>query len=246
MDKAKIDPRTRLLLVITLTTLAVIFNNIVSQGLLLFVTALLCLTFGRAGMKIFVKAKWLLSFFVLMAFIQSVFNADDRAVLIVKDITIITLGGIELGACFLCRMTVIMFSAGILTAAGSRLIIQGLVALKLPYEIAFMTTTALSFLPMIAADMRDSLTSLQLRGVELGKLSLTRKLKVYGYLLIPVLEGIVIKAKELSCAMEMRAFRAYNKRASYVVLSLRARDYIIMALTLAGFALSLFLYINLG
>jgi energy-coupling factor transport system permease protein len=246
MDKFKIDPRTRLLLVASLTTLAVAFNNMISQGLLLLATVLLCLAFGRAGVKLFARAKWLLGFFVLMAVVQSVFNADDRVVLAVKGVTVLSAGGIELGACFLCRMTVIIFSAGILAAAGSRMMIQGLVALKLPYELAFMTTCAISFLPMIATDMKDSLTALQLRGIELGKLRLYRKIKVYGYLIIPVLEGVAVKAKELSCAMEMRAFRAYNKRTSYIILSLRARDYVIMALTIMGLAASLCVYFGIS
>ena len=244
MDKMKIDPRTRLLLVISLTSLAVIFNNIVSQGILLTVAVLLCAVFGSAGMKLFAKAKWLPGFFIFIAVIQSVFNADERVLLAVSGVKIFTMGGIELGGCFLCRMAVIIFSAGIIAAAGSRAMIQGLVALKLPYELAFMTTTALSFLPMIASDMRDSVTALQLRGVELGKLPYTRRLKVYGYLMIPVLEGIVIKARELSCAMEMRAFRAYNKRTSYTVISLKTADYILMVLVLVTFVISIALYFS--
>ena len=194
---------------------------------MLFITALLCLMFGRAGIRVFFRAKWLLWFFVLMAIIQSVFNPE---------------GGVVLAVCFLCRMAVIIFSAGIMAEAGSRAMIQGLIAIKVPYEIAFMTTCALSFLPMIAADMRDSLTALELRGVEIKKLSLKRKVRVYTYLVIPVLEGIVVKAKELSCAMEMRAFRAYNKRTSYVILSLTAKDYAIMAFSLAAFAAGLVVY----
>lgn len=235
MDKIQIDPRTRLALAVSMTTLAVIFNSITSQSLLLLVTVLLCLLFGKIGITVFLRAKWLLGFFVFMAIIQSVFNADDRVILAVHDITILTVGGLEQGACFLCRMAVIIFSAGILAAAGSRTMIQGMIALKLPYELAFMTTCALSFLPMIAADMKDSLIAFELRGIELGKLPLPKKLKVYRYLIIPVLEGIAVKAKELSCAMEMRAFRAYDKRTSYTVLSLKAKDYGIMILTLTAF-----------
>ena len=242
MDKMKIDPRTRLLIVASLTTLAVIFNTVISQVLLLSATVILCLLFGKAGIKLFARAKWLPGVFVFVAVLQSVFNPDDRILLAVNDITLFSAGGIELGVCFLCRMMVIIFSAGIIAAAGSRIMIQGLVALKLPYELAFMTTIAISFLPMLAADMKDSLTALQLRGVELKKLPLSSRLNVYSYLLIPVLEGIVIKAKELSCAMEMRAFRAYGKRTSYIILSLSAKDYVIMVMTLVCFALSLFLY----
>jgi len=244
MNNVMIDPRTRLLMVISLTTLAIIFNSMASQGLLLFITVILCLLFGKAGMKVFAKVKWLPGFFVFIAVLQSIFIQDDRTIFAVNDVSVLTVGGIELGVCFLCRMMIIIFSAGIIAAAGSRVMIQGLTALKLPYELAFMTTSALSFLPMIAADMKDSLTALQLRGVELGKLSAARKVKVYGYLMIPVLEGIVIKARELSCAMEMRAFRAFDKRTSYIIISLKAVDYVIMTLIIIGFVLGLFVYLR--
>jgi len=244
MGRMEIDPRTRLLMVVSLTTLAIVFNTVISQAILVCATVFLCLIFGRGGMKLFLRAKWLPGAFVFIALLQSVFNPDERVLLSVKDVTVFSLGGIALGVCFLCRMAVIIFSAGIIQAAGSRMMIQGLVALKLPYEIAFMTTTALSFLPMIGADMKDSLVALQLRGVELGKLSFAGKIRVYKYLLIPVLEGVVIKAKELSCAMEMRAFRAYNKRTSYVILSLSLVDYVIMAAAVGAFALGIVLYLR--
>jgi energy-coupling factor transport system permease protein len=242
MDKAAIDPRTRLLLAVLLTTLAVLFNSITASVTLLLATALLCMVLGRAGITVFFRAKWLIWFFVLMAVIQSVFNPAGRSFFSINDVTVLSAGGLALGVCFLCRMAVIIFSAGILAAAGSRRMIQGLIALRLPYELAFMTTCALSFLPMIAIDMKDSLTALELRGIELKKLPIARKVKVYNYLIIPVLEGIMVKAKELSCAMEMRAFRAYNKRTSYVALSLSAKDYAIMALSLSAFAAGLLLY----
>ena len=239
MDKLAIDPRTRLVLVIVLTGLAIIFNSIAASAMLLAATVLICLIFGRAGIKVFFRAKWLLWFFVLMAVIQSLFSPGGRALFSVGGVTVITEEGLALGACFLCRMAVIIFSAGILARAGSRAMVQGLVALKLPYELAFMATCALSFLPMIASDMKDSLAALELRGVELRKLSFTRRIKVYTYLMIPVLEGIMVKAKELSCAMEMRAFRAYDTRTSYIVLSLKFKDYAIMLLSLAAFAVLL-------
>ena len=244
MTGIKIDPRTRLALAVSLTTLAVLFNRIAWQASLLIATAFLCLLFGRGGIKLLLRAKWLLGFFVIMAVLQSAFNSDDRVIFAIKNVTLLTFGGLELGVCFLCRMLVIIFSAGILAAAGSRVMIQGLIALKLPYELAFMVTCALSFLPMIAADMKDSVTALQLRGVDLDRTPFAGKLKVYAYLVIPVLEGIVIKARELSCAMEMRAFRAYNKRTSYTVISLKAADYAIMATALALFIMSVVLYFN--
>ena len=244
MDNIRIDPRTRLLMVISLTTLAIIFNNVIDQGLLLLATVLLCLVFGRSGMKAFARIKWLPGVFVFMALLQSLFHADDRILLAVYDVSILSVGGLELGLCFLSRMLIIIFSAGIIAAAGSRAMIQGLSELKLPYELAFMSTLAISFLPMLATDMRDSLTALQLRGIELKKLPVRSKIKVYGYLLTPVLLGIVVKARELSCAMEMRAFRAYKKRTSYTILTLKAVDYVIMVLTVAAFIISLFLYLR--
>ena len=237
-----IDPRARLILALCLTAGALLFNRLNFLLPLLQITAVLCLAFGGIGWATLKRAKWLIGFFILIALLQSIFNQTGDVLLAVKSQAILTTGGLEQGACFICRMSVILLAAGLFIPAGSRAMVQGLIALKIPMELAFMTTCALSFIPLFSADMKNSLIALQLRGVELGKIKFRQRAKVYAYLLVPVLESLIVKARELSCAMEMRAFRAYDARSSYLILTMRPADYLLIAIALLGLISGIVLY----
>ena len=105
-----------------------------------------------------------------------------------------------------------------------RALIQAMVQLKLPYEIAYMVSIGVRFLPQLAEQFRDSLTALQLRGVVVEELKLRKRLTLYTYLLLPAIVSGMQQAKELSMSMEMRAFRAMSARTSYFRLSLTTKD----------------------
>lgn len=241
-QKISLDPRTRLLLVICLTAGALIFNKVVFLLPILLLTGLACLLFGSFNVALLKRIKWLIGFFIVVALMQSFFNSSGEIILAYKEVSLLTTGGLWLGVCFLCRMTIIFLSATIFLPAGPRLMVQALVALKVPYELAFMTTCALSFLPMFSVEMKNSLIAIQLRGIEFDKIPLWRRIKIYAYLLVPVLEGIIIKARELSCVMEMRAFRAYDTRSSYIILTMRPLDYFIIVSAGLGLIVGIILY----
>jgi energy-coupling factor transport system permease protein len=60
-------------------------------------------------------------------------------------------------------------------------------------------------------------------------------------MLIPITVNSIMKAKELAAAMEMRGFRAYPERTSYMVLKMRAFDYILTGLSLGVALLFIFM-----
>ena len=59
---------------------------------------------------------------------------------------------------------------------------------------------------------------------------------MYVSLLMPAVTGMIAKAKDMAVIMEMRGFRAYDQRTSYLTLKLRGGDYAVMALTVMGTA----------
>jgi len=93
-----------------------------------------------------------------------------------------------------------------------------------------MVTMAIRFLPLLRDEAVDMLTAIQLRGVNLKKIPLLRRLKMYSYLLAPLLISVLLKARDLSLAMEMRAFRAFPRRTSLRTLYLQPADYLVMAM----------------
>jgi energy-coupling factor transport system permease protein len=143
-------------------------------------------------------------------------------------------------------MLIIIISATIMAGSSPREIIQGLIQWKIPYEIAFMVSLAIRFIPILGQEAKDAFTAIQLRGIEIDKLSMSKRFKVYSYMFMPVLSGVIHRARELSTSLEARAFRAFPERTSYIKLKLKRADYVIITISIF-FAISMLsIYLLMG
>ncbi|MDD2574535.1 MAG: energy-coupling factor transporter transmembrane component T [Bacillota bacterium] len=239
-----LDPRSKLVLVLCLSTLGVFIQDI---GIL---TAVLCVSIAlstASGSRLFVlirKFRRILWLFVAIAVIQSIFAPSGRVLVSLGGIKLITAGGLYKGVAMVLRMSIVMVSATIMATSNSREIVQGLVQWKVPYEIAFMVSVAIRFLPLLTDEIKNVVTAVQLRGIELDRIPARQRVKVYSYLIMPVVSGAVIKSRELATTMETRAFRAYPKRTSYMVLTMQRIDYTVIITSLITSILTLILYIK--
>jgi len=162
--------------------------------------------------------------------IQSIFSPSGKVLLQWGNFEIITAGGILKGLRFLTLMTIIIIAANIMITVNNREMIQGLIQLKIPYELAFMVSIAIRFLPMFADEIKQILIAIQLRGIEINKISLFKKVKILLYIFLPLIAGMILKAQRLSMAMETRAFRAYSERTSFFVLEMKKNDYFLIGI----------------
>jgi energy-coupling factor transport system permease protein len=113
------------------------------------------------------------------------------------------------------------------------------VAIGLPYEIAFMVTTGLNLLPMLAQNIATTMSALQARGVP-WQGGLSNKIKALRYLMFPVMVGILRHSRQMAVAADLRAFRARPERTFIRELKLGAADYYLLfyiAVLCAGFIL---------
>ena len=225
---SKLDPRTKLTIIICLTSTAVIINNWAFLSGFCLVSFLLLIIFGVSPWGMVKRIRVLLYMVVVIALMQSIFAPSGQTLLAVGSLKLITSGGLVKAAEFILRMLIIIASAGILSTSNHREIIQGLVQWKLPYEIAFMASMGIRFLPAFAEEFRDAMTAVQLRGVDIRKLPLRQKLEVTASLFQPVVAGALLKSRDISMSIEMRGLRAYPSRTSYLVLELVREDYIVM------------------
>ena len=101
------------------------------------------------------------------------------------------------------RMTA-MTTLGLLVCwtTDSRLLLLGLVRLRLPYSLAFMAVTAVRFIPILAQETLQVMTASSMRG---GR-------KFSFQVLSPILAHCLRRAGTLAVAVESRAFRAYGGR----------------------------------
>lgn len=221
----KPDPRIMLLISACFSTMGVLIGTVWLLAIVFGCAVLYSLALGAELFMIVKKLKRLLSVIFVIALLESVFNGSGDSIIKIGEMDVLTTGGLLKGTNTLLRMGTVIVSASIFTLTTSRRMIQGLIQLKIPYEFAFMTFIALRFLPVFTEEFTDTITAIQLRGINLKKIPLKQKLKIYIYILTPVVYGAVDKAQKLSYAMELRAFRLYNKRTSRFTLKLKTGDY---------------------
>lgn len=227
------DPRTKLVIVLVLSTFALIYNDLMVLFSILLVSILIGLLMGSDLKGIAVRLKRLIYLVFAIAIVQSLFTKAGNPIISIGKITLITDYGIRKSLEFILRISIIIASAGILTTSTSRDIVQGLIQMKIPYEIAFMVFIAIRFLPIFKEEMTDSIIAIQLRGIDFKRTKLGDKIKVYRYIFLPIVINSILKARELASAMEMRGFRAYPERTSFRVLKMGGLDYIIISLSIA-------------
>lgn len=238
----RFDPRSKLIFVIAVSSLGVFVKDIY---LLTYITIIGIAAAQLTGADLFKAIRKLKSIFamiIVVAVLQSIFNHDGRIIFEIFDIPLITSSGLEKGAEFLLRMTVIITSATIITTSTSREMIQGLVQLKIPYEIAFLVSLGIRFLPMLTGEVKDSFTALKLRGVVFRDLSLKKKIRIFTYLFLPVIAGTVKKAEKIALSMETKGFRAKKKRTSYLILKFSPADHYLIAFSII--TLLIFIFAN--
>ncbi|QRN84728.1 energy-coupling factor transporter transmembrane protein EcfT [Clostridia bacterium] len=236
------DPRTKLVVVLCLSTLGVIVKDVFLLSLIFIISIILSKHFGSAIRQAAYRLRKLLWMLILIAIMQSVFNGQGEVLLKFNSITLITVGGLMRGLEFLLRMAIVLVSATIVATADQREMVQGLIQAKIPYELAFMVSLGVRFLPILGQELKDTLVAVQLRGIELNHIPWRRRMETYGHLLLPVLVGTVKKAEAISLSMETKGFRARLERSSFKRLLFARKDYIWMSTSLIGTVLLLVVY----
>ncbi|WP_414732244.1 energy-coupling factor transporter transmembrane component T family protein [Acetobacterium carbinolicum] len=236
MMAARIDPRTKIVLVLCLTSMVLVVENlafVVGIGIISIVCALLL---GVEVLMLIKRYRRILILILTLSIVQSVFTPDTEVLFEILGIPLLTAKGIAMGVKTFVRMLVILTSGIIMSTSNYRETIQGLIQWKVPYKIAFMTALSLRFIPIFTEEFQDSMVALQLKGVDFTKVPFGKKTQIYVYLITPIILSSLKHAEEIAIAMESRAFGAYPNRVEYLVLKLKGYDYGVM---IAAFLLSI-------
>lgn len=224
----KLDPRTKMVMAVCLSSLAVVYNTPGRLLLLLAATLALLLIFRIDIGSVWGYLKPFLYLLLLLFVVQCVFTPGGEVLLAAGPVPLVTGRGLSSGAGVVLRIAVFVAAALLLTTFSPRDFVLGLVQWKVPYEIAFMVSIALRFLPVFREELINVMTAVQLRGIDLKKVPWGQKMGLYRRLFFPVVYGAILKAQQLAVAMEARGFRAYSRRTYLRRLNLGFVDYVLM------------------
>ena len=221
----RLDPRSKFLLTIGLFASALMFTNIYVLIVVVAVQVPIVLV-GK------VMRRWLQSMRGMLLYAGFIFLAN-----------VIFGTALVLAIAFSIRFLAVVsaFSLFFMTTSADDL---GLALEKIhaPYAIAFTFTTAVRLVPTMAVDAQTVVDAQRSRGLELDKGNFVKRIRNYIPILIPLIISAIRRSVELAEALEARGFGATEKRTSIATLRMRRTDYLVIALTLAGVGLAVFVY----
>ncbi|HHW01272.1 MAG TPA: energy-coupling factor transporter transmembrane protein EcfT [Thermoanaerobacterales bacterium] len=229
-----LDPRTKIIIVAVLSTLAVVEKRPEVLFIIWMATLALLSAFSISVAGSFKKLRRFITLFASLVLIQSMFSPAGSPIVTLGGVGIITTGGVLTGLSVILRMFIIISSALILSTSSSAEIVYGLVSWKMPYELAFMVFLAVRFLPVLMEEMGDSITAIQLSGADLKRIPMRHRISLYTYIFMPVVTATLLRARQISIAMESRAFGAYPSRTFHRKLIMKPKDWMVAIITLAA------------
>ncbi len=233
------DPRVKLLAILLSTSFSILFTNVVYLLGVFFFSILLLVLFGADYKLLWNKLRRFIYILIGVSIIQIIFVRTGAPLVRVGEVTLIYEDGFFRGISMALRFFTLISSAAIMASENSRRVIASLSKLKIPYTFSFMIMLTLRFIPFFMESFTDAMVSIQLRGIEVEKIPFGKRIRLYGYLLSPVVADAIIKSQDLAMAMESRGFGAMKKRTTYIEVKMSAVDVvsIIVLVTLSVIAL---------
>lgn len=228
--RSGLDPRAKLMMLLCLSGPAVFISDL-RYLTALTAMSLLCAAAMRADFKRaapFIKVT--VTMMIPLFAVQCIFTRCGEPLISLRGHVLIMSGGVYAGALMALRILTVVTSALIVTTSPSGDYLLALVQCKMPYDLAFMIMSAMHFLPLLSSEAKDRLSAVQMKGIDLKNIPLRKKASVCLSLMLPILSGTLRRAESMSCAMQMRGFRAFPRRTYMRRLVLNAKDCAVLIL----------------
>ena len=236
----RLDPRTKLLLVVVYIAALFTAKNWFSYGLVLLVL-ICCMVISRIGPKTLLTGLKPLILIIILTAILNLFYTDGR-VLVRFWIFRITAEGIK--SAFFMVMRIIMLISGtflltyttspIALTDGLEKLLGPLKKIRVPvHELSMMMSIALRFIPTLIEETDKIMSAQKARGASFETGTLTERAKALLPLLVPLFVSAFRRADELATAMECRCYHGGEGRTKLHVLRYAPRDYLVLAYYLA-------------
>ena len=232
----KLDPRTKLVLVIVYIVALFLAKGAASYAL---VAACLLAVIGisKIHLKVIVKSlKPLLLIIVLTALLNLFYGSGEP--LVQFWIFKITKEGIENAVFMVLRIALLVAGTFMLTYTTSPIALtDGLESLLGPlkklgapvHELAMMMCIALRFIPTLIEETDKIMSAQKARGADFESGNLLSRAKALIPILVPLFISAFRRADELATAMECRCYHGGEGRTKLHVLKYQRRDYVALA-----------------
>ena len=229
----RLDPRTKLVLVIVYIVALFLAKNVVSYALV-FVFLAAVVMISRIQLKVLLRSMKPLLFIILFTAVLNLFFATGEPIFqwwIFK----LTREGIYYAVTMVLRILCLIAGSSLLTYTTSPIVLtdaverllRPLAVFHLPvHELAMMMTIALRFIPTLIEETDKIMNAQKARGADLDTGGLLQRVKALVPVLIPLFISAFRRADELAMAMECRCYHGGDGRTRLKQLRLTRLDYI--------------------
>lgn len=259
----RLDFRTKLVMMVTITLLAFIWESPITGSLLTLSVAIACLI---AGVKLDYLAslfKIMIPFYLFLLLTMGFFNVDQVKTL--TDKTELTpllivpqswwiIGGAKmsiegslygLNVMFKTLTMVLVIPLGIFTTDVNQMIVS-MVKAKIPYKIVFIFSSTLRFFPLLFEEIQAIIEAQRLRGLAFEKMGWLQRTRVYATVAVPLILNAMTKSQTLEVVLQSKAFSGNSQRTYLHESILTHTDYLIMSSCVGLFVLALIVYFGFG
>ena len=228
----RLDPRTKLLLLIVYIVALFLANNwagyAVTAAFLIFVTAL-----GRIPFKSMTRGLKPMLIFIVFTAVLNLFYTQGGVLLVDWWIFHIWSEGVRTAVFMVLRILLLVCGTFLLTYTTSPIaltdalerLLSPLKKIKAPvHELAMMMSIALRFIPTLIEETDKIISAQKARGADFETGSLIRRAKALIPILVPLFVSAFRRADELATAMECRCYHGGEGRTRLKVLRFTRLD----------------------
>ena len=242
----RLDPRTKLILVVLYIISLFQAAGWVSYGFIVILTAL-CLKVSTVRARNIFKGLKPMLFIIVLTAVLNIFYTTGTPILPGWPIT---WQGIERAIQMILRICLLITGTFLLTYTTSPIsltdglerLLKPLNKIRVPvHEITIMMSMALRFIPTLIEETDKIMAAQKARGADFETGSLIDRAKAMLPILVPLFVSAFRRADELAVAMESRCYHGGEGRTRMKKLKLAGRDFIALVLGVAVLALMIYM-----
>ena len=234
----KLDPRTKILLVVLYIVALFCAKGIVGYALMALCLAI-CVRISKVGIKQLVRGLKPVLFIIIFTGILNLFFTPGDRYLLEWGILKISDTGLRNAVFMVVRIMLLIMGTCLMTYTTSPIsltdgleqLLGGLKRFHVPvHELAMMMSIALRFIPTLIEETDKIMSAQKARGADFESGNLMQKAKALIPILVPLFISAFRRADELAVAMECRCYHGGEGRTKLHILKYERRDYIALLL----------------
>jgi energy-coupling factor transport system permease protein len=259
----RLDFRSKLVVMLTVTVLAFLWESPITGGLLMLSVIGSCVIAGVRLNYLGTILKVMIPFYIFLIVSMGFFNVEQVKLLTNKaELTALfnlpqtwwLIGGARmslegtlygLNIVFKTLTMILVIPLAIFTTDVNQMTV-GMVRAKIPYKAVFIFSSTLRFVPMLLEEVQSIIESQRLRGLDFERMGFFKKGQVYAKVAIPLILNSLSKSQKLEIVLQSKGFSGSSQRTYLHESALTIADYLLMIGSSLLFVIAIAIYFRFG